>query len=163
MRRLRRVFCLAASVTSLGWMSCSPSMELPEVKTRLATDLGCPPHAYGTVVRPVWIELSDGTSLLECAITEFGACRPGRIRYDVTVGRGGELLAISVTGDAPPSVKSCVEAHLREAVLTPAADCRDEPLPSALDGDVRWGPDVGLQGSHSGVLGAAWPCAPGGR
>jgi hypothetical protein len=67
------------------------------------------------------------------------------------------------TGDAPSVVKSCIEVHLREAVLTAAADCRDEPISSTLRGDVRWGPEVGLQGSHSGILGAAWPCAPGAR
>jgi hypothetical protein len=73
------------------------------------------------------------------------------------------LLALSVKGQAPSLVKSCVEVHLREAVLMPAADCRDEPIASTLSGDLEWGPDVGLRGSQSGVLGAVWPCAPGAR
>jgi hypothetical protein len=153
----------AAIATSLGCVCCSPPPELPEVRTSLAWDVGCPARAYGVVARPAWIQLSDGSSLLECAIGEFGACRPGQIEYEIQVGRRGELLALSVTGEAPSVVRSCVADHLRDAVLTPAADCRDEAVSSTLSGDLRWNSEDGLRDSQSGVLGAAWPCAAGQR
>lgn len=161
--RVPRPVGLAAFGISLACVGCSAPMELPDVKTALATDLGCPVSAFGAEVEPVWLQTSDGTTLLECAEREFGDCRPGQVDYEVAVGRRGELVALSVTGNAPTAVRACVETHLREAVLTPAADCRDRTIPSTLRGDVQWGPDVGLRGSHSGILGAAWPCAPGVR
>lgn len=147
----------------LGAVSCGSVVELPPVRTPLATDLGCPPAQYGVPKREVWFQLSDGSELLECGLEEFAACRPGRVDYKAIVDRQGSVAMLSVAGKAPVAVVQCVSAHLAEAVVTPAADCRDVPVDSTLVGDLEWGPETGLRGSHGGVLGAVWPCAPGAR
>jgi hypothetical protein len=133
--------------------------ELPAVKTSLATDLGCPATLHGHASRPVRVELSDGTHLSECAMTEFGACRPGHVRYRARVSERGELFALAVSGSAPSEVLACVDTQLRDAVVMPAADCRNQPVAAELRGNVEWGPTLGLQGSDGSILGAVWPCS----
>jgi hypothetical protein len=157
----RRASLLACGLGVVHLVSCTTPVALPEVKTPLATDLGCPVSSYGVEVGSPWFEFSDGTNILECAMAEFGACHPGSVDYQLSVGVRGELLALSVVGEAPEKVRACVTNHLRGAVLTPASDCRNQPVASTVRGNLEWGPDVGLRGSHGGVLGAVWPCHDG--
>src|SRR5262245_14939698 len=106
-RSPRRSLPVAACLTALGSLACSPALELPEVRTPLATNLGCPPSEYGKVATPVWIQPSDGSVLMQCAFTEFAACRPGRVTYELRVGAHAELLALSMGGSSPVTVRTC--------------------------------------------------------
>jgi hypothetical protein len=123
-------------------LSCTEPVDLPEVRTPLTTDLGCPVSLHGSVAQPAWFEWSDGTDILECAVSEFGACRPGRLDYEVAVSAQGEPKAVSVVGTVPDGVRWCVANHLREAVIAPARDCRQQSVASTFQGSLEWGPPL---------------------
>jgi hypothetical protein len=152
---------LLASVAGLAW-ACSTQHsreDLPEVLSPLPWNT-CPAVRAG---RPI----TEGTTfflgggLLACADTEFQACRAGRVRYRLRLGKRGELLALDFEEPRIPPVAACVEKRLRSAVFVPAVDCTHSPVESVFDGVLSWDPSRGISESvpgESGIVPALPEC-----
>jgi hypothetical protein len=144
----------------LGVVSCSDSgnVPLPDVRTPLAWDLGCPPSAFGVPHTQAHVLPPEDTPV-GCVLADFEACHEGRVAYQLTIDSGGRLLSLAFLEPRSPVVEPCIERTFKQAVFVAALDCRLVPVESTFRGGIAWTRERGISVALPGLSGVI-PASP---
>jgi hypothetical protein len=162
MESIKRAAVVVATAvcTSTACLATQAGEPLPEVKTPLAWDLGCPPLAFGKVAVEAQMLGPLDERLLQCVDEEWMSCRDGQVQFKLKIGSRGQLRDIQLLSRGVPKVEACVTDWLRAQAFSAATDCQGMPLPSTSSGGVSWSPSgvrISLPG-EGGVI----PAVPSG-